>query len=156
MLSLAQLLPSMRITRIILFEKNSATFEAHPFFSVSDDAGSGNEEELIDEDQSTTSSVVGQTTGYRVHPPMLRMGEKSYRPPKRFHYNRFRSNEPLIKLESKTFDEGEFPVKFFSGWMIYYICYLGRKIKPAIRFGSKKRITWARHYIFAAPATLHT
>lgn len=74
-----------------------------------EDGGSGNEEETMDEDQSTTSSVVGQgSNNYRSNPALFRMGEKPFRQARRFPYDNFRHREPLIKLESKTFDEEEY------------------------------------------------
>lgn len=78
---------------------------------LSEAGGSGNEEELHDEDQSTTSSVVGHpvvSNNFKVHmPTYYKSMEKSYRQNRRFSYDRYKNKEPLVKLESKTFDEGE-------------------------------------------------
>lgn len=65
---------------------------------AAEDCGSGNEDELQDDEQSTTSSG-------RI---VVRMGERSYRSSRRYPYDRDRSKEPLVKLESKTFDEEEY------------------------------------------------
>lgn len=70
--------------------------------------GSGNEEELHDEDLSTNSSVVEQPTNINKRQTMFyKAGEKPFKPNRRFPYDRYKNKEPLVKLESKTFDEGK-------------------------------------------------